>query len=107
MPRRTEKPRGLKPRLFRSPFHVNLAGPLVNDYGEPQGQSMTLYHPLHPYRRIAFLAFWLGLTFLIAWFPPVNTAVKGDVPSQWAPTETMYPFTGLMIAGKVRTVRLR
>ena len=43
-------------------------------------------------RRLAFLAFWLGLTFLIAWFPPVNTAVKGDVPSQWAPTETMYPL---------------
>ena len=34
-------------------------------------------------RRRAFLAFWLGLTFLIAWFPPVNTAVKGDVPSRW------------------------
>ena len=34
-------------------------------------------------RRLAFLAFWLGLTFLIAWFPPVNTAVKGDAPSRW------------------------
>ena len=43
-------------------------------------------------RRLAFLAFWLGLTFLLAWYPPVNTAVKGDVPSRWTPTETMYPF---------------
>lgn len=38
---------------------------------------------LHPYRRIAFLAFWLGLTVLIAWFPPVNHAVYGDAPSRW------------------------
>ena len=43
-------------------------------------------------RRLAFLAFWLGLTFLVAWFPPVNRAVKGDVPSLWTPTETMYPL---------------
>ena len=40
-------------------------------------------YPLHPYRRIAFLAFWLGLTFVLAWFPPVNRAVYGDAPSRW------------------------
>ena len=34
-------------------------------------------------RRLVILAFWLGLTVLIAWFPPVNHAVYGDAPSRW------------------------